>query len=154
MKKDTLPKKCFFLRKSNCTDNFKQSSKKAILPTFLGQTPHFLCENHKTRTDHLHYQKAWSIAIIFSLRVGVQHLQKWCNNFYNAVAVECRLYLARPCTGKYTPISTGSIFSSTLPVELDLYRKIFPGWLNNIGQLNFNITLFSNWEWFVSGHQW
>ena len=50
--------------------------KKAILPTFLGQTPHFLCENHKTRTNNLHHRKAGSVAVILSLRVGVQHKQK------------------------------------------------------------------------------
>ena len=50
--------------------------KKAILPTFLGQTPHFLCENHKTRTNNLHHRKAGSVAVILSLRVGVQHIQK------------------------------------------------------------------------------
>ena len=48
-------------------------SKKAILPTFLGQTPQFLCENYKNRTYNLHHQKAWSVAVILSLRVGVQH---------------------------------------------------------------------------------
>ena len=50
--------------------------KNAIIPTFLGQTPHFLCENHKTRTCILHHRKAGSVAVILSLRVGVQHLQK------------------------------------------------------------------------------
>ena len=50
--------------------------KKAILPTFSGQTPHFLGENHKTRTYNLHHRKAWSVAVILSLRVGVQHIQK------------------------------------------------------------------------------
>ena len=50
--------------------------KNAILPTFLGQTPHFLCENHKTRTNNLHHRKAGSVAVILSLRVGVQHIQK------------------------------------------------------------------------------
>ena len=48
----------------------------AILPTFLGQTPHFLCENEKNRTDNLHHRKALSVAVILSLRVGVQHIQK------------------------------------------------------------------------------
>ena len=51
-------------------------SKKAILPTFSGQTPHFLGENHKTRTYNLHHRKAWFVAVILSLRVGVQHKQK------------------------------------------------------------------------------
>ena len=50
--------------------------KNAVLPTFLGQTPHFLCENHKTRTNNLHHRKAGSVAVILSLRVGVQHIQK------------------------------------------------------------------------------
>ena len=50
--------------------------KKAILPTLLGQTPHFLCENHKTRSNNLHHWKAVSVAVILSLRVGVQHIQK------------------------------------------------------------------------------
>ena len=43
------------------------------------------------------------------------------------------------CSGKYTPSSTGSIFHSTLPVELDLYGKILLSWLSNTGKLNFNI---------------
>ena len=48
-------------------------SKKAILPTFSGQTPHFLGENHTTRMYNLHHQKAWSVAVFLSLMVGVQH---------------------------------------------------------------------------------
>ena len=32
----------------------------------------------------------------------------------------------RSVSGKYTPSSTGTIFSSTLPVELDLFGKILP----------------------------
>ena len=54
----------------------------AILPTFLGQTPHFLCENEKNRTDNLHHRKAWSVAVILSLRVGVQHIQKVVQYFF------------------------------------------------------------------------
>ena len=50
--------------------------KKAVLPTFKGQTPHFLSENHKTRTNNLHHRKAGSVAVILSLRVGVQHIQE------------------------------------------------------------------------------
>ena len=50
--------------------------KNVILHTFKGQTPNFLCENHKTRTNNLYYQKASSVAVILSLRVGVKHLQK------------------------------------------------------------------------------
>ena len=50
--------------------------KKAILATILGQTPYVLGENRKTRTNKLHYRKAGSIAVILSLRVGVQHIQK------------------------------------------------------------------------------
>ena len=50
--------------------------KHAILPTFLGQTPHFLCEHQKTKTNNLNHRKAVSVAVILSLRVGVQHLQK------------------------------------------------------------------------------
>ena len=48
-------------------------SKKAILPTFSGLTPHFLGENHKTRTNIIQHRKAGSVAVILSLRVGVQH---------------------------------------------------------------------------------
>ena len=50
--------------------------KNAILPSFLGQTPQFLCEDHKTRTNNLHHRKAGSVAVILSLRVGFQHIQK------------------------------------------------------------------------------
>ena len=50
--------------------------KKAILPTFLGQTTHFLSDNHKTRTYNLHHRKAWFVAVIFSQRVGVNYIQK------------------------------------------------------------------------------
>ena len=60
-------------------------TKRAIIPTFSGQTPYFLGENRKTRTNNLHHRKTGSVAIILSLRVGVQHTQK--------VAVECTLYL-------------------------------------------------------------
>ena len=49
--------------------------KRAILPTFSGQTPHFLGENLKTRTNNLNHRKAGSVAVILSLRVGVQHKQ-------------------------------------------------------------------------------
>ena len=50
--------------------------KKAIIPTFSGQTPNFLGKNHKTRTNNKHRRKAGSYAVILSLRVGVQHIQK------------------------------------------------------------------------------
>ena len=50
--------------------------KNVILPTFLGQTPNLLCENHKTRTNNLYHRKGGSVAVILSLRVGVQHIQK------------------------------------------------------------------------------
>ena len=50
--------------------------KKAMLPTFLGQTPHFVSEKQKHRTCNLHYHKAGVALVILSLRVGVQHLQK------------------------------------------------------------------------------
>ena len=50
--------------------------KKAILPTFLGQTPHLLDEKLKTKTNNLDHRKAGSVAVILSLRVGVQHKQK------------------------------------------------------------------------------
>ena len=50
--------------------------KKAIIPTFSGQTPNFLNEKQKNRTNNLHHQKAGSIVVILSLRVGVQHIQK------------------------------------------------------------------------------
>ena len=41
-----------------------------------GKTPHFLCENHKTRSNNQHHQKAGFVAVILSLRVGVKHIQK------------------------------------------------------------------------------
>ena len=44
--------------------------KNAILSTILGQTPHFLCEIHKTRTNNLHHRKAGSVAVILSRRGG------------------------------------------------------------------------------------
>ena len=50
--------------------------KKAILPTFLGQTPHFISEKQKHGTNNLHHRKAGSVAVILSLRVGVQHIQE------------------------------------------------------------------------------
>ena len=50
--------------------------KKAIIPTFSEQTPNFLGENQKTRTKNLYHRKAGSVAVILSLRVGVQHIQK------------------------------------------------------------------------------
>ena len=50
--------------------------KKASLSTFLGQTPHFISEKQETRSNNLHHRKAVSVAVILSLRVGVQHIQK------------------------------------------------------------------------------
>ena len=43
---------------------------------FFGQTPHLLGEKLKTRTNNLDHRKAGSVAVILSLRVGVQHKQK------------------------------------------------------------------------------
>ena len=54
----------------------KKIVRQKILPTFLGKTPNFLCETHKTRTNNLYHWKAGSVAVILSLRVGVQHIQK------------------------------------------------------------------------------
>ena len=50
--------------------------KKTILPTFLGQTPHFISEKLEHGTNNLHHRKAGSVAVILSIRVGVQHTQK------------------------------------------------------------------------------
>ena len=50
--------------------------KKAILSTFLGQTPHFISEKQKHRTNNLHNRKDGSVAVILSLRVGIKHIQK------------------------------------------------------------------------------
>ena len=50
--------------------------KMAIFPTCLGQTPHFRSENQKHRTNNVHHRQAGSFAVILSLRVGVQHIQK------------------------------------------------------------------------------
>ena len=50
--------------------------KKAIIHSFSGPTPNFLCENRSTRTNDLHHWKSGSAAVILSLRVGVQHIQK------------------------------------------------------------------------------
>ena len=52
------------------------NQKKAILPTFLGQPPHLLGIKLKTRTNNLHHRKAGFVAVILSLKVGVQHIQK------------------------------------------------------------------------------
>ena len=91
-----------FNSRSNMRENLVHwnslHSKKAILPTFLGQTPQFLCENYKNRTYNLHHQKAWSVAVILSLRVGVQHKETEVKYFFNTVEVECTLYPARPPT--------------------------------------------------------
>ena len=54
--------------------------KKAIPLTFLGQTPYFLGKKLKTRTNSIHHWKAGSVAVIFSPKVGVQHIKqgpKW-----------------------------------------------------------------------------
>ena len=50
--------------------------KNAILPTFLGQTPQFISEKQKPRINNLHHRKAGYVAVILSLRVGVQNVQK------------------------------------------------------------------------------
>ena len=62
-------------------------------------------------------------------------------------AVDSQLYWE--CTGKYTPSSTGSIFSNTFAVELDLYGKIKPSSFSNTEEMNFIILMFSNWEWIM-----
>ena len=43
---------------------------------FLGQTPHFISEKQKPRTGNLHHWKSGSVAVILSLKVGVQHIQQ------------------------------------------------------------------------------
>ena len=50
--------------------------KKALLLTFLGQTPHFISEKHKPRSNNLYHRKAWSVAVILNQKVGVKHIQK------------------------------------------------------------------------------
>ena len=50
--------------------------KKAILATFSGKTPNFVGENEKIRTNNLHHRKAVFVAVFFSLRLRVNHLQK------------------------------------------------------------------------------
>ena len=50
--------------------------KKAILPTFSKQTPHFLGKKQETRTNNLHHQKAGSVAVFLSLRKRAHHIQK------------------------------------------------------------------------------
>ena len=50
--------------------------KKAVLPTFLGQTPHSISEKQKHRNTNLHNRKAGSVAVILSLGMGIKHLQK------------------------------------------------------------------------------
>ena len=55
--------------------------KKAILPTFFGQTPHFISEKQKHGINNLYHWKSGSVAVMLSLRVGVQHIKKWRNNF-------------------------------------------------------------------------
>ena len=39
--------------------------KKAILPTFSGQTPLFLSQKQETRSNNLHYHKVGSLAGFF-----------------------------------------------------------------------------------------
>ena len=45
--------------------------KKTILPTILGQTPHFISEKQEHATNNLHHRKAWSVAVILSIRVQI-----------------------------------------------------------------------------------
>ena len=67
--------------------------KKASWPNFSEQTPHFLSENNKTGTNNLHPPKTWSVAVILSLRLWVQNIQKevqWCfqrggSRMYNCI---------------------------------------------------------------------
>ena len=70
-------------------------SKEDILPTILGPTPTFLGKKQQNRTNNLRPRKAGSVGF-FSLKVGGQYIQKWCNKFVNAVAVNCILYFTRP----------------------------------------------------------
>ena len=74
------------------------------LPHPNNSIPNFLGENHKTRTNNLHHQKAGSVGCFEpegwdpTYTKGVQYL---C---YNMVAVELTLYLARPPRVKYADI--------------------------------------------------
>ena len=62
--------------------------KKGYLPTFFwGQTPHFISEKQKNRSNNLHHRKAGSVAVILTLRMGVHYVQKWCNNIPIALCV-------------------------------------------------------------------
>ena len=54
--------------------------KKAIIPTFSGQTPSSLGENHKTRTNNLHH------------RVGVMSMRSGNDNC-SLVQLMCLLYV-------------------------------------------------------------
>ena len=59
--------------------------KNSIIPTFSGHILNFLCENHKTRTNNLHHQKAGSIVVVLSLRLGIQHIPRFQD--INSIAV-------------------------------------------------------------------
>ena len=50
--------------------------KKAIVPTFTGKIPYFMSEKQKNITNNQHHRKAGFVAVILSLKVGVQHIQK------------------------------------------------------------------------------
>ena len=65
--------------------------KKAIIPNFCGQTLNFFGKNHKTRIIKLGLLRSFGAE-----GLGSNIYKKLCNTFYNAVAVEYTLYLARP----------------------------------------------------------
>ena len=80
--------------------------------------------------------------------LGEQYLKSWFSVSLWQLGLYFPVYsqLYWKCTGKYTAGSAGSIFSSPLPVELDLYGKILPSGLSNTGlteELNFNRIIFS-----------
>ena len=60
----------------NLINSISLHQKKKFVLFFLGPTPHFISEKQKHETHNLDHWKAVFVAVILSLRVGVQHIQK------------------------------------------------------------------------------
>ena len=89
--------------------------KKAIYLLF-GLTPHFISEKQKPRTNNLHHRKAGSVAVILSLRVGVQHLQKVALYVFQC---GCSQMYTLSCKASYWQHIT--IWSNNLLIKLSFF---------------------------------
>ena len=86
--------------------------KNSILPTLLGQTPHFLCENHKASTNNLHH---WIV-----MQPSAQ-LHSFVQ-FYSCTVVQSSVHCC-PCRIYFSLLSPYPIVSRTGQSQGLLYKQ-------------------------------